>query len=132
MSNIIDKSSSLRSTRAPIVTDKNSREYRENYRYGYGNGYENGYGNGYGDKWIGDNREFYLSGPREACEDITCRNCNSYIKNGDWDNYKKCKQDCFYEKKDEIFACCIRSCDHLKGKALKSCLDACENELKFF
>ena len=71
-------------------------------------------------------REFYRyhSGPRESCEDITCAECGSYVG----DQYKKCKQNCFHERRDEIVACCQRSCTGMG----KECIDACDNEMTFF
>lgn len=114
---IVDKASSQRSRPAANIITKGTREYYHYKDFIY--------------------REFYngpkkSSGPREMCEDITCAECSTFITQKNYDGYKKCKQNCFHEKRDEIIGCCQRSCDNLGSKGGRECLKACETELKFF
>jgi hypothetical protein len=103
---IIDKSSSQRSRPSASIITKGTKEYYKNTPQ-------------------------KSSGPREACEDITCMECNQYITQKNYDGYKKCKQKCFYEKREQIMDCCLRSCDNLGSKGGSECVKACETELKF-
>ena len=70
-----------------------------------------------------------LSGPREACEDIVCMGCNQHLESKQYDHYKKCKQDCFTEKKEDIMGCCMRSCENMGVKGMSECNEACATQL---
>lgn len=59
-------------------------------------------------------------GIRENCEDIVCSDC-SYAKSKDFDDFKKCKQTCFQEKKNEIEDCCRGMCPNEDSGCLESC-----------
>jgi len=61
------------------------------------------------------------SGLRESCEDTVCSECMSYATSGDYNNFKKCKKDCFQEKKTEIEDCCRRMCPNEDAGCLESC-----------
>jgi hypothetical protein len=66
------------------------------------------------------------SGPRESCEDITCMECGTFIEKKDYPGYKICKKQCFIDKRNEITACCQRSCANL-GSGTSGCLQACND-----
>lgn len=78
-----------------------------------------------------NSRENYtrLSGPREACEDIVCMGCNQYLESKQYNNYKKCKKNCFQNKSDAIYDCCVRSCDNMGVKGSNECNKACAEQL---
>jgi hypothetical protein len=70
-----------------------------------------------------------LQGPRENCEDITCIECNKYLANKNYAEYRNCKRNCFIEKGKEITECCARSCEGLPESGKASCLDACATSM---
>jgi len=64
------------------------------------------------------------AGLRESCEDTVCSHCMSYAKSSDYPNFKKCKQQCFIDKKKEIEDCCRQSCPDNNAGCLESCSQA--------
>jgi hypothetical protein len=77
---------------------------------------------------------YSLSGPKQSCEDAVCSHCTQLP---DFTSYKECKKRCFADRPDDIFNCCVKSCDILsigavKGKSvLNECIDACSTTSSF-
>ncbi len=68
-----------------------------------------------------------LRGPMESCEDIVCSKCGQQVQNNDYSGYKKCKQTCFKDNKDQIISCCLAQCAGLTGREMSECIRNCQS-----
>jgi len=70
-----------------------------------------------------------LSGPREACEDSVCSDCQTHASSGQYAQYKQCKKTCFEERKDDINTCCMDRCGGLFDQA--ECIATCTTPMYY-